>query len=326
MHSYNPGAAAQPLTPEEQVAYKAVTAGEAVDEVSARRLADRGLIVPDPYDADRWVPLDPRAVAQRLLDAEQQALARSLERLRQIPAVEGLYAHFEEHRMYGGAPQSELLPTMAQMNDRLGEVSALATDEICTVQPAPPAERVPDVRRLGSDRSLKLLRGGRVGMRLVYGLAALADEATRQYADAFMEAGGQIKVSSAREQRMVIVDGSSLFIDDHVIEGTESHSGWHVRDRATVAWAKAGFERLWERARWWSEALAEAGDIRLSPRQLDILALFDAGLDQPAAARDLKISHRTISAELAEARTALGVANTYQLMAWYGRWAARANA
>ncbi|MFC8175276.1 hypothetical protein [Streptomyces sp. NPDC057325] len=150
---------------------------------------------------------------------------------------------------------------MAQVNDRIGSVSALATTEICSVQPAPPAERNADARQLGSDRSLTLLRSGRIGMRLVYGLAALTNEGTRAYADAFMEAGGQIKVSASREQRMVIVDGDHLFIDDHVIAGTESHSGWHVRDRATVASARAAFDRLWERARWWSEALAEAGGI-----------------------------------------------------------------
>ncbi|WP_282698306.1 hypothetical protein [Streptomyces sp. CC208A] len=314
------------LTPDDQVTYKAIAAGEPVCDQAAQRLAATGLVIRDPYDPAGWVAIDPRAVAQRVLEAEQETLERSLTRIRQISAIEGLYAHFEEYRMYGGAERSELLPTMAQMNDRLGAVSALATDEICTVQPAPPAERNVDVRRLGSDRSLKLLRSGRVGMRLVYGLAALTDEGTRAYADAFMAAGGQIKVSSAREQRLVIVDTASLFIDDHVIDGTESHSGWHVRDRATVAWAKAGFERLWTRARWWSEALAEAGDIRLTARQLDILTLFDAGLDQPAAARELKLSHRTVSSELAEARTAVGVSTTNQLMAWYGRWTAQARA
>ncbi|MFC8155882.1 hypothetical protein ACFUO0_17780 [Streptomyces cinereoruber] len=324
MQTHN-GIAEQPLSPEEQVAYKAIAGGGSADEESARRLADRGLVVRDPYDIARWVAIDPRAAAQRLLAEEQEALARSLERMRQVPVIEGLYAHFEAHRLYGG-PGSELLPTMAQVNDRLGSVSALATAEICSVQPTPPAERNAGARQLGSDRSLALLRSGRIGMRLVYGLAALMDEATREYADAFMEAGGQIKVSPSREQRMVIVDNDNLFIDDHVIAGTESHSGWHVRDRATVAWARAGFDRLWERARWWSEALAEAGDIRLSPRQLDILALFDAGLDSRAAAREVGISPRTLAAELTEAKASLGVSTTYQLMGWYGRWAARAKA
>ncbi|MGW9436097.1 hypothetical protein [Streptomyces sp. NPDC055607] len=125
---------------------------------------------------------------------------------------------------------------------------------------------------------------------------------------------------------MVIVDGDHLFIDDHVIAGTESHSGWHVRDRATVAWARAAFGRLWERARRRSEELAEAGDIRLSSRQLYVLALFDAGLGGRAAAKELGTSPRTLAAEHTEAESSLGVSTTYQMMAWYGRWAARAKA
>ncbi|MET9953487.1 LuxR C-terminal-related transcriptional regulator [Streptomyces sp. NPDC006339] len=325
MQTYNPATVGQPLTAEEQVAYKAIAAGGDADEKSTQRLAEEGLIVPDPYAPGRWVAMDPRAVAQRLLADEQETLARSLERMRQVPVIEGLAAHFDAHRLYGG-PGSEFLPTMAQVNDRLGAVSTLATKEICTVQPAPPAERSAEVKRLGSDRSIALLQSGRVGMRLVYGIGALADEATRRYADAFIAAGGQIKVSAAREQRLIIVDQDSLFVDDYVLEGTESHSGWHIRDRATIAWAKAAFDRLWERARWWSEALAEAGDIRLSPRQLDILGLFDAGLDSRAAAKELGVSPRTVATELTEAKSALGVTTTYQLMAWYGRWAARAKA
>lgn len=311
-----------PLTTQDEVAFKALAAGEDVDPERARRLASVGLAVSNPYEPGKWVAVDPRAAAQRLLAAERDSLAQSLDRLRQVPALEGLYAHFDQHRLYGG-PGSEFLPTMAQMNDRLGEVSAHASQEICSVQPAPPAQRNPNVRRLGTDRSLALLRDGRVSMRLIYSVEALADDATRAYADEFIGAGGQIKVSAYREPRMMVIDRRDLFIDDFIQGGVESHSGWHVSDRSAVAWAAVVFDRLWDQSRWWSEALAAAGDIRLTCRQLDILALYDAGLDQPAAAKELRISSRTVASELADARAALGLSSTYQLMAWYGRWVAR---
>ncbi|MFF1961630.1 hypothetical protein ACFVWX_32245 [Streptomyces sp. NPDC058220] len=311
-----------PLTADDQVTYKAIAAGEEVDEVLARRLASIGLVVPNPYEPGRWVAVDPRAAAQQLLSVEQEALAGSLERMRQVPILESLYSHFDPHRLYGG-PGSEFLPTMAQMNDRLGQISAHAGREICSVQPAPPAERVPAARQLGSDRSLALLRGGRVSMRLVYGTGVLADEDTRVYADEFISSGGEIKVSSSRDPRMVIIDGRDLFIDDFIHDEAEPHSGWHVRDRCAVAWAHVVFERLWGRATWWSEALAKSGDSRLTSRQLDILALYEAGLDQPKAARELGVSSRTVANELADARASLGLSTTYQLMGWYGRWIAK---
>ncbi|MFE3903231.1 hypothetical protein ACFXPY_23685 [Streptomyces sp. NPDC059153] len=160
-------------------------------------------------------------------------------------------------------------------------------------------------------------------MRLVYGAGALADEGTRACADEFIRSGGEIKVSSSRDPRMVIIDGRDLFIDDYIHDEAEPHSGWHVRDRSAVAWAGVVFERLWGRATWWAEALAESGDSKLTSRQLDILALYDAGLDQPRAGRELGISSRTVASELADARTSLGLSTTYQLMGWYGRWTAK---
>ncbi|MET8297381.1 hypothetical protein ABZW02_25485 [Streptomyces sp. NPDC005180] len=309
------------LTAEDQEHYKALAAGERLPaDTDLSRLARLGLVDDDPYDGDRHIALDPRAAIQRLLEAEQAHLTASLERLAAIPVLDGLSPSYEHSRRFDSMG-SEFLPTPTLMNDRIGTITGKAAVELLAAQPALPAERDPAIRKLGTDRSLAALERGAT-LRLLYRVTAAADPSTQAYAAALMEAGGEVRAVRGRFPRMIIVDRKSLFIDDHVTRA-DTHSGWHVADRSSVMWARHIFDLYWENAMPWPQAVATAGEVVLTDRQMDILEQLYAGESQEGAGRRLGKSDRWVSDGLAGARDRLGLKTTLQLMAWYGRWLER---
>ncbi|MCP3818138.1 hypothetical protein NLX86_08430 [Streptomyces sp. A3M-1-3] len=312
---------ALPLSPEDLDTYKRIAADEGVpDGAPIDRLIALGLVVEDPYRPHRHIALDPRAVAQRLLVTEQAALSQAVERLAQVPALEALTVDFDPHRLYGG-PGSEFLPSKRQMNARIGDVTGKATKELYTAQPDSPSDRDPEIQKLGTSRTRDALERG-AQLKSLFHSTAHAHEQTREYVADVMKAGADVRAYAGPFPRMVIVDRRHLFIDNYVVEGAESNSGWHVFDRSAVMWARAVFTLFWELATRWQEFDPMPADSVLNERQLVILCQLDAGYLQHQVGQRVGMSDRLINKELANARAALGLSSTNQLMAWYGRWTA----
>lgn len=310
------------LTSADEANYRALAAGQHLPPgADLSRLRRLRLVDDNPYDPEAPLAMDPRAAIQRLLEAERAQLTASLERLAAIPVLEGLSPSFERNRRFDSMG-SELLPTQALMNDRIGEVTGKAAVELLSAQPARPVDRDPAVRRLGIARSLAALERGAT-LRLLYRVTAAADPGTRESVAELIEAGGEVRAVAGRFPRMIIVDQKSLFLDDYVIQHPDSHSGWHVADRSSVMWARHVFGLLWADALPWAQAVAAAGDVVLTDLQMDILERLDAGETQEGAGKRLGISDRLVQRELAGARDLLGLTTTMQLMSWYGRWLER---
>ncbi|WP_158718440.1 MULTISPECIES: hypothetical protein [Streptomyces] len=312
------------LNADDQDLYKSLAAGEEVPAgADLSRLAALGLVDESPYVAGAWLAMDPRAAIQRTLEAEHARLTASLQRLADIPVLEGLTPSYERTRRFDSMG-SEFLATKALMNERIGAVTGKAAVELLAAQPVLPAHRDPATHKLGTDRSLAALERGAT-LRLIYRATAATDPATQEYASALIEAGGEVRAATGPFPRMIIIDRRSLFIDDLVTrpERAETHSGWHVADRSSVMWAKHVFDLYWEMALPWAQAVAAAGEVVLTERQLDILEQLNAGRSQEGAARALNVSGRWVIKELAAARERLGLGTTFQLMAWYGRWLER---
>lgn len=307
-----------PLNDEDLNAYKAIAegrrppAGYPVD-----RLIDLRLVDADPYAPGSYIPHDPRAAVQGLTTAVLGDLKHLLQRVSQIPAMENLAQHFDPHRLYGG-PGSEYLATATQMNARLGEVGTAAATEFCSIQPGEPADRDPDILRLGVDRTRAALQRG-VAVRSIYHRSAHDHGQTREFVDAMLVDGARVRASTLPGPRMVIIDARHLFIDNHVIEGAEGNSGWHVFDRAAVMWARAVFELFWDHATRWRHLCRTPGSTPLSERQWRILRELDAGYAAQQVGPRIGLSRRAVDKELAAVREALGVATMYQVMSWYGR-------
>jgi DNA-binding CsgD family transcriptional regulator len=304
-----------PLSASDLETYRSVAAGAppAADQ-DMGRLLGLGLITADPYQPDRYIAHDPRAVAQRVLSDTQSTIARALQCMADLPAVEGLASAFDPQRWYGG-PASEWLQSRDEMNARIGEAVRDASSEMLTAQPGAPVDRDPAVQRLGMDRVLDLVGRG-VAVRSLYTAAVREHAQTRAHLAAITEAGAEVATLSEQFPRMILIDRTHLFIDNHVMAG-ERDSGWHVFDRAGVAWAHVIHQQLWARADQWRDGRTSGGV--LTERQRMILRLLDEGEPQQRVGPRLALSERTVTKELAAARSAVGAKTVYQLMAWWGR-------
>ncbi|MEU2727375.1 hypothetical protein ABZ650_06570 [Streptomyces griseoviridis] len=240
-----------PLTDDDFETYRQIATGQSppdghdVSRLLALRLIDR-----DPYAPSGYIPGDPRMAVQSLTGGLLGDLEAIVARVSQIPALERLAEHFDPQRLYGG-PGSEYLATTAQMNARLGEISAAAHSDFCAVQPGEPADRDPAILRLGVERTRAALQRG-VQVRSIYHRSAHEHDQTRDYIHAMIADGAEVRASTLPGPRLVIIDRQHAFVDNHVIKG-EGNSGWHLFDRAAVAWARSIFEIFWDHATRWQD-------------------------------------------------------------------------
>ncbi|MEU6952051.1 hypothetical protein [Streptomyces sp. NPDC045714] len=304
-----------PLSPGDRETYRAVaTDGSAIAGHDLVRLVDLGLIAPNPDLPGQYIARDPRAAAQRVLAQVQAAITQAASCMAELPAVEGLAPVYDEHRWYSG-PASELLQTRDEMNARIQQALRTASSEMWTAQPGAPVERDPEVQRAGMERVLDL-RGRGVSVRSLYTVAVRDHAPSVGHLASAVEAGAEVATLEEAFPRLVIIDATHLFIDNCVLPG-DKDSGWHVTDRATVAWAHTLYQQLWARGTRWQEGDPSSG--MLTERQKAILRALEEGEVQHRVGPRLSLSERTVTKELAAARAAVGAQTVYQLMAWWGR-------
>ncbi|WEH40820.1 LuxR C-terminal-related transcriptional regulator [Streptomyces sp. AM 2-1-1] len=298
--------------------YRAVAAGEkAADEAAVAELHALQLLTDDPYCPGRHLARDPRSVARELMTSALADLTATVERISQIPAVQGLANLYDPHRFYGG-PGSEYLGTPALMNARIGPLTDASDTEIYTAQPGEPADRDPETLRGGAERTADACRRG-VQVRSLYTARVADHPQTSEHVDTLVEAGAEIRVLGTPFPRMVLLDRLHLFIDNFVVEGAEAHSGWHVSDRSAVMWARSIFADYWSRATPWQALSRAATDAVSTARQRAVLRELEAGQSQRQAGARLRMAERTVAKELAALRDRLGVRTLYQILVWWGR-------
>ncbi|MFC8263993.1 hypothetical protein ACFUNF_41985, partial [Streptomyces sp. NPDC057291] len=71
--------------------------------------------------------------------------------------------------------------------------------------------------------------------------------------------GAEVRVTSARFPRMILIDGTHLLIDNNVSADSEPNGGWHITDRSTVRWAREVYLMLWSAATRWQD-LGQPGE------------------------------------------------------------------
>lgn len=306
-----------PLSSADRETYRAVASdGAPLAGHDTARLVDVGLIAPNPDEPGRYIAHDPRAAAQQVLAQAQAAITQAVACMAEVPAVEGLAPAYDQHRWYSG-PVSELLQTRDEMNARIQQALRTASLEMWTAQPGAPVDRDPDVLRTGMERVLDL-RTRRISVRSLYNVAVRDHSTTSGHLAAVAEAGAEVATLEETFPRLVIIDGTHLFIDNCVRSGGDRDSGWHVTDRATVAWAHMLYQQLWARGTRWQEGGASNSGM-LTERQKAILRALEEGEAQRSVGPRLGLSERTVTKELAAARAAVGAQTVYQLMAWWGR-------
>ncbi|MGW3492022.1 LuxR C-terminal-related transcriptional regulator [Streptomyces sp. NPDC001054] len=298
--------------------YRRVAEGEKAAPPDVRALQIAGLVEPAPLGVTLR---DPRAVGHSRMAAAMEAIAEAAKMLRtatevveEMPALEALHHHYDKGRFFGGQA-SEFLGTRAEMNDRLLAVSELADQSFWAAQPGAPVERDPEIVALGTARSVRALGRG-IQVRTLYNRLVREHAQAREAAEAVVDAGGEARTLPPYFPRMVIIDAKHLFVDNLVGPG-DRDSGWHITDPAAVAWARNVFQHAWDRATPWAKLVASAAG-RITERQRQILDLLAAGQTQCQITARLGLSERTVTKELAAVREGVGMATTFQVMAWWG--------
>ncbi|WP_432116642.1 hypothetical protein [Streptomyces sp. S1] len=299
------------LTSEDERVYRDIAEGRPVDApASVARLAELGLV----RDlGGRWAALDPKTAARRLLTAHHGTLARTLQQMAQVAGLESLSKHYDPSRLYGG-PASEFVDSKKLMNARIADALEDADEGLLTVQPGVPSERDPAVLRESIHRARALLTRG-LSVRSLYPAAALTHEPTTEYVDAILAGGGEVRVGRDLPPRLVLA-GRELFVDNYV-NTAEADAGWHIKDVATTAFARAVFDGYWHRSTPWQEARAALTDAVTTPTQRMILRGLSEGDTQAAVAKAVGISEREVRRDLAALRAELGLRSRDQLMVWW---------
>ncbi|MFF9146306.1 hypothetical protein ACF1BN_15745 [Streptomyces sp. NPDC014861] len=304
------------MNDDDVAAYRAAAEGMPVSPQQGRRLARLGLA---HRVGDELRVADPQLAAHALFAAHRATLERALRQVDQLPTLTALSDHYAPTRLYGG-PASELLRSRDGMNAEIGKMLAEATDELLTVQPGRPEDRDPAVYRDGIERARRLLDRG-VPVRTLYAAAALEHAPTREYCDALLEGGAEVRVAQDLPPRMVLC-GRHLFVDNVVGPG-DPDSGWCVTDIAGVTFARTVYELHWARATPWQTALAAVSQAVTTTQQRAILRGLAEGRTQAVVAANLDVSERELRRELTSLRTALGLASTYALLFWWATSADR---
>ncbi|MEV5607033.1 hypothetical protein [Streptomyces sp. NPDC052225] len=298
-------------------AYRRIAYGQEADGPAVDHLLDLGLITPRPDDPSRHIPRDPRGAVQRLLTGALTELVETVGKVERLPDIARLSSHFDPNRWHGG-PSSEFLVSRDLMNQRIGEVSSQATVEAYTAQPGEPADRDPQIVRLGTERVLESLDRG-VRFRCLYNTAAVLHAQTGEHIRTIAKAGAEVRAMPGEFPRLMLIDQRHLFVDNCLDENDEPDSGVHISDLGSVAWARMVYLLFWDRATPWQDVVEREGEDIVTARQRDILDALYYGASQDQVGPRLGYARRTVAKELAVLREAHGGVTMYQLMAWWGR-------
>lgn len=283
----------------------------AQDWTALQELRAWQLVTSDPDRPDVPVTLDPKEAGRRRLDAELRELHARMAGVAEIQdTTDELQVHFERAKWRPGAG-CEFLAEPEQVNARIRIAVSRASCELLTAQPGGPrSQKLLDIAR---ERDTKALERG-VTVRTLYRDNVRDDRVTRSWATTMTQKGAQFRTLASPFERCIIVDRKQAFISDYV-PGAPQHCAWHVQDRAMVLFIAAAFEDGWRRADPWigDPRTMDASEARTTVLQREILRDTAAGIDQPATAKRLGISPRTVSTEIGKLREMWGVATLAQL-------------
>ncbi|EPH40357.1 helix-turn-helix transcriptional regulator [Streptomyces aurantiacus] len=309
------------LSESERELYRRIAGGEFVHERTPEldRLLGLGLVIREPLQDGRYLPVPTGRIARRLLATESDVLEQSVARLAEIPALVADLRSMNPREAPQGDAVVQWLDGVDAVNEAIATAADAATTEILAAQPG---ERPRKVLEKSMFRDADALRRG-VAMRTLYHVSARSNPAVRQRVDVMSPVGGQYRTRSAMFQRCVVIDRRWAVVGDHA-EGRPPADGAYVfRSPAISAFIADAFDLEWTRAEEWYADGGE-GDTVTTPIQRTILRELHSGQDQQQVAKLLGYSTKTVNTHLRRLCTRLELKTVYQLMAWWGSSAASA--
>jgi DNA-binding CsgD family transcriptional regulator len=281
--------------------------------------------------ADRPVPRNPRTALKWKVERELAEARRRVELMADIPDLaEVLERDYQAGQLRVAGAGSEYLADPALVNARLQDAVADARTEILAAQPFGP--RSPELLDIALSRDAVALDRG-VRLRTIYRDTVRDHPVTAEYARVMATRGSgcvaQYRTMIDPFERMIIVDGETAFVSDHVVEGSPEHAAWMVTDPAAVAVLAKVFDLQWMRADPWTgelrtgtgrlevDTVTAADGVRTSRQQRGIMRYLCSGTSQTATARRMGISKRKLEEHIADIKALWGVRTLNELIFQY---------
>ncbi|MFB7993699.1 LuxR C-terminal-related transcriptional regulator [Streptomyces sp. NPDC056002] len=289
---------------------RALREGRVKDEDAAAVpcLLDFGLLRADPDDP-RWQrPVPPSVALPGLLGGIEDEIAHQRHREAKLAkAFAPLMALDAERASFQNSPMIHVLLGSQRINDAIGEASAVATQELLTIQPGggrPPAG-------LAAARPIEqelLARGCR--MRTLYQHTSRHSPAVLAH---YEQLRGDVAVRTLDEvtERLVLLDRTVAFIPAN----TDRTVALEIRHPALISYLMTTFERLWRLATPMFPVAAQQPPAKdgVTSRQLTIAALLIEGHTDAVIAERLGMNIRTVRVHIAKLASTLGSDSRAQL-------------
>lgn len=323
------------LSEAEHKMYGAVAAKDwkAFDELQARYPESRQKLVAWGFISDENPPVarDPQ---QTLRDRVSEHLKAAIDHIGLVATMPELSRDMiREYRqgLLRAGGSSAYLAEPETVNARLQDAVADARWEILAAQPG--GARKPEVLEAAMARDIAALDRG-VDLRTIYLESVREHPGTAKYAQKMSARtdgrSAQYRTLPGDFERVIIVDREIAFISDHIVENSPPHAAWLVTDPPVVAVLARMFDAKWRRAQpWYGELRAKTGaavdtvsgtgGVRTTAYQRTLLRLLCTGESQPAAARQMGVSQRTMEKEIATLKEAFGARTLAQLIFNFSR-------
>lgn len=328
MSMIDPRAVGDHLTADDIRVYGLIAAQESIPSVNAghvQKLVDWGFVAFHDGNPNMPVALDPQKAARRRVLAELEEAEARVARLKTLPDLSEQLGELYDRGQWRAGGGAEFIDDVAIVNARLDDVVSNARTEILAAQPGGPRTEAQLNRSVNRDQAA-LARG--VVLRTLYRDTVRDNAVTAEYARLMTGKGTAYCTLAAPFERAIIVDRTTAFISNHLVEGAPEHSAWLVTDRAMIAYIVAEFDAKWRRADpWHGELRARAGadrtvdtvsgadgGVRTTRRQREIMRDQCAGIAQPVTARQLGIGLRTLGDEIKELKDRFGAKSLTELV------------
>lgn len=266
-----------------------------------------GVTVPDPVLALG------RLVEQRE-DELMQAHRRTAETRSLIAELATRYYSARSASLTAAAgpavSEIEHLEGVAQVRERLADLSFFARASIMSVQPGGPQSKaaLEASRRLDQRAIARGLR-----MRLIHGCSVLDDELNRIHLRELISLGVGVRLTDEPVSRMVIIDERVAVVPKN--PGDSSEGALIVRHPGLLAGFVQLFEQVWQQSAdvaWQDDDIPPAQAPAISEQDRQILVLLSAGRTDETVAREIGCSVRHLRRRIARLMEELGAASRFE--------------
>ncbi|MFF2654616.1 LuxR C-terminal-related transcriptional regulator [Streptomyces sp. NPDC058045] len=277
-------------------------------EHACSSLENLGLIGRTQRESEQIVPASPEAALLRILRRQRNFVEHHVQEIRHLEEAVRVLA--DVYIPAAAAQRSEIqISTASGRNEllqALNDLSETAQGVVSSMHTGPTPSLFELHRSLGRDLDL-VERGITVRRLHLQRHAAAPDSAT--YLEALADSGVALRLAPVLPMHMFIADTSLALLpltpeapDEGmvVLRGTQL-----VRSFMTL------FEYIWHSATPYTVGTPDKDRVSLSPEQIAIVRMLAESVKDEKIARDLGVSLRTLSRQIAELMQRLGVSSRF---------------